>query len=321
MKTWLAFACLALAPLWTHAQGWPSKTVRIIVPHPAGGPADVPPRAMAQSLAQTLGQPFIVENRLGADGIIGAEACAKAAPDGHTLCSMSNGVSVVNPVMHLKLPYEPGDFVPVVQTGTLYSVVLAHPSVPGNSMPELIAALKAKPESLSYGTYGQITLAYFLVEWLKVKMGASFHQVPYKSSSQALQALVSGEVQAASYALGAARKLVQAGKLKALAVNSRERLAALPDVPTLRELGIEVDVRSWFGFYAPARTSAEIVRRLNAEIARLLADREFKAKFITAQGFEADWPTGAPAEEFAKYFRSEREQFQKLANAMGIKPQ
>ena len=320
--TCVAVAACAAAPLAALSQAYPTKTVRIIVPHSAGGPADVPPRAMAPLLAQTLGQPFVVENRIGADGIIGAEAVAKSTPDGHTLLSTSNGVTVVNPAIHSKLPYDTSrDFVPIIQTGTLYSVVIAHPSVPANSMRELISVLKAKPESISYGTYGQITLAYFLVQWMKNKMNVAFYEVPYKGSTYALQALVSGEVQTASYALGSAAQLIQAGKLKPLAVNSRERLASLPNVPTLRELNIDVDFRSWFGFYAPVATPMSIVRRLNSEIAKLLADPTFKAKFIAAQGFETDFPTGASPEQFAACLRTEQEEFAKLVKVVGVKPE
>lgn len=320
---WLStvLVLIALAPPSSHSEQWPSKPVRIIAPYPAGGPGDVPARAFGQVLSEMLGQPFLIENRLGADGIIGAEACAKAPADGHTLCFVSNGVTVVNPAIRLKLPYDSRDLVPVVHTGTLHTVVLVHRSVPANSMQEVIATLKAKPQSLTYGTYGQVTLSFFLAEWLKARMGASFYQVPYKSATQALQALVAGEVQAASYALGAARALVQAGKLKALAINSDQRLASLPDVPTLKELGIEVPYRSWFGIYAPRGTANEIVRRLNTEIARMLADAQFKAKSITPLGFETDWPTGASPEEFAKFLQSDREQFLKLLNAIGLKPQ
>jgi len=313
---------VALCPLFAPAQNWPAKPIRVIIPHPAGGPADVPPRAMGQALAKTLGQPFVIENRLGADGIIGAEACAKAAPDGYTLCSMSNGVTVVDPVLFSKMPFDVDrDLVPIVHTGTLHTVIMVGASVPVNSMQELIAAAKVRPEAITFGTYGQITLSYFVYEWLRVKMGAQFLQVPYKGASQALQALLAGEVQIAGYALGAARKHMQAGKVKALAINSEKRLASLPDVPTLREVGIDVDYRSWFGFYAPAGTANDIVRRLNAEIAKLIVDPQFAAKFLTPQGFETDPPAGGPPEQFARFIRSEREEFRKMVKTIGIKPQ
>jgi tripartite-type tricarboxylate transporter receptor subunit TctC len=305
-----------------QAQNWPTKPVRVIIPHPAGGPADVPPRAMAQVLGPIWGQPLVIENRLGADGIIGAEACAKAAPDGYTLCYMSNGITVVNPILVSKMPVDmERDFIPIVHTGTLHSVVMAHPSLPVGSMQQLIAAAKAKPDAIPYGTYGQINLAYFVYQWLKVKNGASFLQVPYKGATQALQALLAGEVQVAGYALGQAQTHVKSGKVKPLAVNSEKRLPSLPDVPTLRELGIEVDYRSFFGFYAPTATPDPVIRRVNAEVAKLVKDPQFAGKYIVPQGFETDSPAAGSPEDFARMLRAEREEFRKLVKEIGLKPQ
>jgi tripartite-type tricarboxylate transporter receptor subunit TctC len=322
-RSLMALVALAIAaPLSVHAQAWPTKTVRIIVPHPAGGPGDVPPRGFAQSLSQTLGQPFVVENREGADGIIGAEACAKAAPDGYTLCSTSNGVTVVNSVVRTNLPYDPfKDLAPIVQTGTLYSMIMARPEVPASSMAEVLALLKAKPESLTLGTYGGINLAAMVGKYTKARMGAAFYPIPYKSASQALQAALGGQVQVVGFALGQAGAAVKAGKMKALAINSDKRLADWPSVPTLKETGIDVNYRSWFAFFAPAKTPREIVTRINGEVAKLIAVPEFKAKFLTSQGLATDWPTGASPEEFAKFMLSERDDFVKLVKIADIEIQ
>jgi tripartite-type tricarboxylate transporter receptor subunit TctC len=320
---WNLVAAIVFAvPVLASAQAWPTKTVRIIVPHPAGGPGDVPPRGFAQALAHTLGQPFVVENRDGADGIIGADACAKSAPDGYTLCSTSNGVTVVNAVVRKELPYDPfRDFVPVVQTGTLYSMIMARPEVPANSMAEVLALLKSKPESLTLGTYGGINLAAMVGKYTKARLGAPFYPIPYKSASQALQAALGGQVQVVGFALGQAGAAVKAGKMKPLAINSEKRLADWPNVPTLKETGIDVNYRSWFGFFAPARTSRDIVNRLNAETAKLIADAQFKAKFLTSQGLETDWPTGASPDEFAKFMLAERDDFIRLAKVAEIEIQ
>ena len=318
----LICSALLFASCAALGQGWPAKSVRIVVPHPPGGPGDVPPRGFAQGLQQALGQPFVVENRDGADGIIGAEACAKAAPDGYTLCSTSNGVTVVNAVLRTKLPYDPfKDFVPVIQTGTLYSMIMATPSVPANSMQEVLALLRAKPESLTLGTYGSINLASMVGKFTKARMSAAFYPVPYKSASQALQAALGGQVQIVGYALGQAATAVKAGKMKPLAINSEKRLADWPSVPTLRELGIDVNFRSWFGFFAPAGTPKEIVSRINAESAHLISDPAFKAKFLTSQGLETDFPTGASPEEFAKFMMEEREDFMRLAKVAELQSQ
>lgn len=318
----LSAIAAAAVPLAAFPQAFPAKAVRIIVPHPPGGPGDVPPRGIAQGLSQVLGQPFVVENRDGADGIIGVDACAKSAPDGYTLCSTSNGATIVNSIVRLKLPYDPfRDLTPVVHTGTLYSMIMAIPSVPANSMQEVLALLKAKPESLTLGTYGAINLASMVGKWTKAQRGIAFYPIPYKSASQALQAALGGQVQVVGYALGQASKLVQAGKMKPLAINSEKRLAAFPNVPTLKETGIDVEFRSWFGFFAPAATPKEIVQRLNGEVAKLIADAQFKAKFLTSQGLETDWPTGASPEDFTKYMAMERDNFVKLAKIAEIQPQ
>jgi tripartite-type tricarboxylate transporter receptor subunit TctC len=317
----IAAAALSCAATLAFAQAWPTKPVRVIIPHPAGGPADVPPRAMGQVLAPVLGQPLVIENRLGADGIIGAEACARAAPDGYTLCYMSNGVTIANPVLVSKMPVDMArDFVPIVHTGTLYSVVMAHPSLGVSNMQQLMAAAKAKPDAIPYGTYGQINLAYFVYQWLKVKNGVSFLQVPYKGATPALQALLAGEVQVAGYALGQAQTHMKSGKVRALAVNAEKRLATLPDVPTLRELGIDVEYRSFFGFFAPTGTPDAVVRRVNGEVAKLVRDPQFAAKYIIPQGFEIDANAGASAEDFARMLRAEREAFHKLVKEIGLKP-
>jgi tripartite-type tricarboxylate transporter receptor subunit TctC len=322
LMLWLIVAAGAFASADAMSQAYPARTVRIIVPHPAGGPGDVPPRGIAQGLSQALGQPFVVENRDGADGIIGADACARANPDGHVVCSTSNGVTVVNSVVRLKLPYDPfRDFAPIVHTGTLYSMIMAIPSVPANSMQEVLALLKSKPESLTLGTYGSINLASMVGRWAKARLGAAFYFIPYKSASQALQAAVAGDVQVVGYALGQAGTLVKAGKMKPLAINSDKRLAAFPNVPTLKETGIDVGFRSWFGFFAPAATPRDVVQRLNVEIARLIADPQFKAKYLTSQGLETDYPAGASPEEFARFMAEERDDFVKLAKVAEIQPQ
>ena len=312
-------AAAVAAPLAVHAQAYPTKAVRIIVPHPMGGPGDIPPRGFAQGLTQSMGQAFVVENRDGADGIIGADACAKAAPDGYNICSMSNGVTVVNSVVRPKLSYDPfKDFVGIVQTGTLYSMIMATPSVPANSMVELIALLKAKPESITLGTYGAINMAAMMGQFAKSRLGAAFYPSPYTSASQALNAALTGDVQVVGFALGAAATHVKAGKMKPLAINSNKRLPAFPNVPTLKETGIDVNYRSWFAFFAPAAVPRDIVRRLNTEIAKMTSDPVFKAKFLTSQGLETDFPTGASPEEFAKFLLEEREDFIRLVKVANI---
>lgn len=312
-------ACSMAASPHVAAQAYPTKAVRIIVPHPVGGPGDIPPRGFAQGLSQAMGQPFVVENRDGGDGVIGVDACAKAAPDGYTICSTSNGTTIVNSVVRPKLSYDPfKDLVGIVQTGTLYSMIMARPEVPAGNITEVLALLKAKPESLTLGTYGAINMAAMVGQFTKSRMGAAFYPVPYKSASQALNAALAGDVQVVGFALGAASIHVKAGKMKPLAVNSDKRLPAFPNVPTLKEAGIDVNYRSWFAFFAPAATPRDVVRRINAETAKMIADPQFKAKFLTSQGLETDFPTGASPEEFAKFLLEEREDFIRLVKVANI---
>jgi tripartite-type tricarboxylate transporter receptor subunit TctC len=321
---WLfAAACVAAFPAAVAAQAWPSRTVRIIVPHPPGGPADVPPRAIAQTLSQVFGKPFIIENREGADGVIGMEACAKSTPDGHTICTTHNGVITIAPFVRAKLPYEPlRDFVPIIDTGALYSMVLAHPSVPSNNLREAVELARAKPDTLNFGTVGPITPGGLFLAWLRAKRGVMFYPVPFKSPTQSLQAAVAGHIQFATYAFGAGAKLAETGKLKALAVINNRRLSTLPNMPCAAEFGFDSGVGgSWFGYFAPAGTPRDVVQKLNTEMAKLIRDPEFKAKYLVAQGFDVDAATGASADEFAKFLKEDRAQFAELAEAIGLKPE
>jgi tripartite-type tricarboxylate transporter receptor subunit TctC len=187
-------------------------------------------------------------------------------------------------------------------------------------MKEVLALAKAKPESITVGTFGSINLASLFVQWTRAELGVAFYPIPYKSASQGLQAALAGVVHIVSFAMGPATKLIKAGKLKALAI-SPKRVSALPDVPSLREAGIGFDFTTWFGWFAPAGAARDSVRRLNGEIAKLLADPAFNAKFIASQGLASDWPTGASPEDFDKFIKGELEEFIKLTRTVGLKPQ
>jgi tripartite-type tricarboxylate transporter receptor subunit TctC len=319
VKALLIAICAALA-LPAFAQTYPTKLVRIIVPHPPGGPGDVPPRGFAQALSQSMGQSFIVENREGADGLIGAEFASKAAPDGYTLLATSVGTMVVNPSLRKDASYDLSKFTPIVQTGVLQQLILAIPSVPANNMKELLALAKAKPESVTVGTFGQVNLANIFVEWAKAEIGVRFYPIPYKSASQSLQSALAGDVQVISFAMGPASKLVQAGKLKAMALSPRAN-PVLPGVPGLRESGVSFDFATWWGWFAPAGTPMDIVRKVNAEVGKLLKDPAFNAKFIASQGLVDVDVTGAPPEAFDKYIKAESAEFARLVTLLGLKPQ
>lgn len=318
MSGLLAISAIVMVPATAWSQVYPAKTVRVIVPHPPGGPGDVPPRGFAQALAQKMGQAFVIENREGADGLIGAEACMKAAPDGYTLCASSAGVIQINPALRREPTYDLTKFTAIVHTGTLQQLMLANAATPGNTMKEVFAAARAKPGSITVGTFGGINLANLFVGWTKAELGLEFYPIPYKSASQSVQASMAGDVNIVSFAAGPAAKMVQSGKMKALAISPR-RSNLMPEVPSLREAGVGFDFNAWWGWFAPAGLPRELVRRLNSELAQLIADPQFNAKFLASQGLATDHPSGASPEEFEKFIRVEQEEFQKLARLLGLK--
>ena len=312
-------AALALSGA-TLAQGYPAKAVRIIVPHPPGSVVDVPIRGAAQIWSQEFGQPFVVDNRAGAEGIIGAEACAKAAPDGYTLCGTDSLVISLNPATRSRLPYEPRrDFTPVIQMGFLTSVVAVGPSLPVKSMEELIALARARPGAVSWGSWGTVSLANIYIEWLRLSRGITFLNVPYKSALQSTQALLAGEIQVSLFGAGPAAAQQKAGKLRVIAVNGETRSETLPEVPSFKEAGVDLPIRVWFGFFAPAGTSPDMVQRLNGVMARALPDPQFKAKFLTSQGLELVGTAGGTPAQFAAFLQAERSVYENIVKVTGIR--
>jgi tripartite-type tricarboxylate transporter receptor subunit TctC len=305
-----------LAPRPANAQGYPSRPVRLIVPNAVGSPPDVSARAISQALGHSLGQPLVVDNRVGANGIIGMEACARAAPDGHTLCAPQSAAISLNPFVYAKLPYDPPrDFAPVIQIGVINAAIVAAATLPVNSLKELLELAKSRPGALNWASWGSGSFSHLYYAWLQSDSGASFTHVPYKSSDQAMTAVITGDAQVFLNATGALQTQVRARKLKALAIVGSRRSANLPGVPTFRELGFELDFRGWVGVFAPAGTARDIVMRLNAEINRILADRSMIEKVFGAAGLD---PTGGTPEEFAAFLRTDREtgaMLVRLANA------
>ncbi|MCC6472742.1 MAG: tripartite tricarboxylate transporter substrate binding protein [Burkholderiales bacterium] len=315
LLTALAAAAGGLPP--SAAQDYPTRPVRVIVPHEVGGASDIIARAMGQQLGARLGQPFVVENRVGANGIIGLEACAKAAPDGHTLCVSNMGAISINPVIYTKLAFDPlVHFAPVANIGAQAIVLMVHPSVPAASVQELLALAKARPGALTWASLGFGSHQHIYVEWFRTR-GIAFHHVPYKSGPQALTAAVAGEVQVVQIGTGQAIPLVRSGKLKGLAVTSGERSSFIPELPSYGELGLELRVSTWNGVFAPRATPAERLRALNTHINRLFADPDFKAKVLDRVRLE---PTTGTPEEFAAFLKADRRQFEDIARAANIRP-
>ncbi len=302
-----------------HAQApYPNHPVRIVVPFPAGGTTDILARATAQKLTETLGQPFVVENRPGAAGNIGAEIVAKSPPDGYTMLMGTVGTHAINASLYEKMPYDHvKDFVPVVLVAGVPNVLVVHPSVPAKSVQELIAYAKANPGKLNFASSGSGTSIHLSGELFKTMTGVSMQHVPYKGSAPALADLTGGQVQLMFDNLPSALPLIKAGKLRALAVTSLARASALPDVPTVAESGLPgFEASSWFGLLAPAGTPKDVVTKVNAEVAKWLATPEAKEK-LAAQG--AIVASGLTPDDFTRHIASETTKWQKVVKDSGAK--
>ena len=288
------------APAFAQAQAYPTKPIRIIVPYPPGGGIDVLSRVLGERLSQRLGQPVLVDNRPGGGTILAAEQAARATPDGYTLMVTTDATLSVNPYLYSKLPYDPvKDFAPITQLVLLNQLLLANPAVPANSLKELIAYAKAHPGKLNYASYGSGSQPHLAMEMLKSQAGIDIVHVPYKGIPQAVPAAIAGEVQLTFSGAASSQAYLKAGRLKALAVGGKNRLALLPDVPTFAEAGFpDVPANAWFGLFAPAATPRDIVIKLHAETVRILRDPEFMQKEITAKGYQL---VASTPEEFTAF--------------------
>ena len=313
-------AALALAGL-ASAQGYPSKPIRSTIGTPTGGPGDVVLRGAGQAIQDALGQPLVVENRVSVSGIVSAEACAKAPPDGYQLCSCDQQILAINPYTRSSLPYNPADIIPIALYGFLAAGIHVHPSVPANTLQELVALAKAKPGAITFGTYGVTSASHLYIEWWKKMRGIEFLNVPYKAASIAWPAMLGGEVQVSYFALtGAAVNLVKAGKARTLAVTLDQRFADLPNVPTYKEAGLEFSLVTWFGLCAPVKTPRDVITRLNQEVNKgLLNNPAMKAKFVTSQGVQSDAPAGGSPEAFGQWIAAEQKRYQELVKITGVK--
>ena len=318
-KTLVAGLSLLCAMQALQAQSFPSQTIRFIVPAIAGAPSDTLPRSLIEPLGRALGQAIVVENRVGGDGVIGAEACVRAAPDGHTICSSGNSMMSLNPVIRAKLPYDPvKDVSGVVFSGYFDSVLAVHPSVPANSVSQLVDMARANPNKVHWGHFGLNTTGNFYQLWLRKSRGGEFFPVPYKTTTQTLQAILAGEVQVAVYAWASLLPQLKAGKVKALAITSDQRLTILPNVPTFLEEGIKLPLRGWFGYNVPSATPRPVVNRIHTEIRKVMADTAYRERVLNVLGLAGrDWSP----EEFDTWVRAELKEMAELINFLGIKPE
>ena len=251
----VSFSCFA-------AHAWPTKPVRLIVAYPPGGGIDVLARQLADKLTPAWGHPVVVENRPGANTIVATDAVAKSAPDGHTVLMTTDATFSINPHLYAKLPYDAQrDFAPVTMLVLLQQLLVAHPALPANTVPELIALAKAKPGSVNYASYGSGSQPHLAGEMLKNKAGIDLVHVPYKGISLAVPAVIAGEVQLTFAGIATSMPQLKAGRIKALAIGGASRSPLLPQVPTFAELGYpEVETHAWFGLFLPAGSPREALR-------------------------------------------------------------
>jgi tripartite-type tricarboxylate transporter receptor subunit TctC len=314
---WSAFALIVWAAVPARAEDYPSKPDRIIVSLAPGGLADMFARLFAQHVTEATKQAVVVENRTGAAGVVGAEAAARAPADGYTLYLGLHSTIAILQYLNPKLPYDPAaDFVPVVHIATLPNLLVVHPTVPANSVDELIAYAKSKPGTLSYASQGNGSSGHMAGEQFRLLTGADIVHVPYRGAAPALQDLLGGRVQMMFDTVTLQAPQIAAGKVRALAVTATQRVAALADVPTTVEAGLpELQGGAWFGLLAPAGTPRDVVAWLNRAAREAFAAPAVRAR-LEQQG--AQLPLGPP-EEFAAFVAAERQRWSEVIRKANIR--
>ena len=300
-----------------YAQSYPVKPVRMIVASPPGSLPDTLGRALGQWIGEAFGQPVVIDNRGGANGNIGMEACARAAPDGYTLCMASGAIIALNPFAYAKMPFEVDDLVPVSHIVNFDQGIGVDANLPIHDVRELVAYAKAKPGSLSWASLGNGSTAHLYMEWLQARTGARFVHVPYKGSPQALRAVASGEAHITTLTPTLFAPFVASGKTRVIAVVSGAgRTPTMPDVPTFAEQGYDLDFRNWLAFYFQRGVTGEPVRRWNAEVNRVIADPAFVQRFLVALGVT---PAGGSPEALAAFAKKSRVTGAELAKIANLK--
>jgi tripartite-type tricarboxylate transporter receptor subunit TctC len=313
----LVLAACGLQPGDAHAQAYPNKPVRLIVPFAAGGAVDVLARLLGAKLSEAIGQPVLVENRPGVGGNFGADAVAKSAPDGYTILQTPNG-QAITPALYRNLPFDPvKDFTPVTQLVSSTLILVGSPHLKIASTQELIALAKSKPGSLNYGSSGIGNPLHLTMEMFKNAAGIDILAVPYRGDAQINAALITGEVQVAVVPLATARPLVEDGQLRALAVTGTRRTAALPTVPTIAETIPGFDSSSWQGWFVAAKTPRDIVDFIQRETAKILFAPDVRER-LKAMVYE---PVGSTPVEFDAYFKSDVAKFAKVVADANIPKQ
>jgi tripartite-type tricarboxylate transporter receptor subunit TctC len=318
-RTALLLAIVAgLLPLVGHQAlaAYPDRVIKIVVPFAPGGGTDAIARVLAQEMAKDLGVSIIVENKPGASTIIGAQAVAASDGDGYTLL-MGTFAHAVNPSLNAKLPFDSDrDFAPVALVARSPNIVVVNPKSSFRSIADLIAAARAEPDRISYGTFGTGTSAHLAGEMFKRMAGVNMTMVPYKGSAPAITDLLGGQTQVMFTTVASAAALIEGGQLRALAVTTLERSPAFPQLPTVAETGLAgFEAETWYGLFAPAKTPPDIIDRLHRSAAKAVQADAFR-KLSVNEGLVL---IAAPPQEFGRYYRSERERWRKVVEEAGIK--
>jgi tripartite-type tricarboxylate transporter receptor subunit TctC len=298
------------------AQTYPAKLVRVIVPFPPAGAADIVARAITQEMSKAWGAQVVVDNRAGAGGLIGAEQAARATPDGYTLLFASASPMTVNPHLTAKPPYHPlRDFTPIILIGFSPNVLVVHPSLPAQSMKALIALAKSRPGQINYASNGVGTLSHLAAELIKFQAGINLLHVPYKGGAPAIIDTVAGHCSVFIAAYPTMSGQMRAGRLRAIAVTSAKRLDLAPELPTVAETLPGFEAMQWWGAYGPVGLPAELVSKLNADIGKALLSAEVKQRLAA----DAAEPAGGSPRDLAAYLKTDYERWGRLVKASGIR--
>jgi tripartite-type tricarboxylate transporter receptor subunit TctC len=313
----LAAAASLAAPSLRAQATWPSKPVRFLVPFAPGGTSEIVARSVAAELTKQLGQNVFVENKPGGAGVVAMTEAAHAAPDGHTIILGHVGTLAVNPYMLSNQPYDVNkDFVPVTLLAKVPNVFVVHPDVPAKNFKEFVAYVKANPGKLSYGSAGNASAGHLAMEYLKLVTGMFITHIPYRGTGPQLTELLAGRTQASSAGLPALGAHIRAGKLRAIAVGTQQRIAALPDVPTVAEMGYkDFETSQWYGILAPAGTPAEVVKRLQEESFKALKSSAVTERFANDSAVGG----GGPPAEFAAFIAREQKIWKEIVRKASIK--
>ena len=308
VRAWVAGACLACAG-WVMAQTYPSKSIRLVVPFPAGGATDILARAVSQKLAERLGQPVILDNKPGAGGVLGSELAVKAAPDGYTLLLATTSTHTIAPAVNPKLPYDAfADFTPVAHVGNAPSIMLVPNASPAHTVKEWIAYAKARPGQLNYASSGNGTIVQLTAELFKSQAGLFVVHIPYKGTALAIPDLVSGKLDVLFDSLPSGMPHVKEGRLRALGVTSLKRSPLVPELPAIAEVVPGYESVTWFGMFGPKGLPADMVSKLNIAVNQTLSDPEVKYK-LSRLGIE---PVGGSPAEFAAMLTRETAKWRKI---------